>query len=90
MSKKNTDGSDKASCHVSQVLLPRPEHAMLAKYAQRMGMPFSTFARASMRLAHEPEFRARLVAIFDQIVAEQRGDAPPAFPDLTSTYEGGA
>jgi hypothetical protein len=89
MSKRSVDGSAKDACHVSQVLLPRPEHAVLSRYAGKLGMPFSTFARASMRLAQDPEVRARLVAIFDQIVAEQRGEVAPAFPDLSFNYKGG-
>ena len=83
MTKRSVDGSAKGDCHVSQVLLPRAEHAVLARFSQRLGMPFSTFARASMRLAHaDPTIRASLVKIYDQICAEQRGDCSPAFPEV--------
>jgi hypothetical protein len=83
MSKRSVDGSAKDTCHVSQVLLPRAEHAVLARFSQRLGMPFSTFARAAMRLAHaDPTIRGALVQVYDQICAEQRGERAPAFPEV--------
>jgi hypothetical protein len=83
MSKRSVDGSAKGSCHISQVLIPPTEHAVLSRFSRRMGMPFSTFARAAMRLAQaDPAVRGALVQVYGQICAEQRGEKPPAFPEI--------
>jgi len=83
MTRRHQDGSAKGDCHTAQVLLPRTEHAVQSAYAKRLGLPFSTFARASMRLARDPEVRQRLVEIAAQIASEQRGGAEPVFPALS-------
>ena len=80
------DGSAKSDCHTSQVLFPKGEFNAARKLSLRLGFPsFSTFVRASVRIAMRDERRKSLVEEYERIVAEQRGLQPPLYPATGST-----
>lgn len=88
MRRKHRDGSAKGDCHIAQVLLPPTEHQAQSGYARRLGLSFSGFARVAMRVASEPDLRARVADEQDRLMREQRGEETPRF-QAYKTEEGG-